>query len=398
MARSPLGLLLPVLCAILVATPDATAAQRKKKEEPRPLSELGVVSQDPQPIGDPALGNFAERFPDEEWHYLETTHFRIASSLEKMKLSNKDKKRLAPELEALAPYFPSLGMKPSSLPPEVYIVLTGMRLEKLYSEFQAIAQVTDADFPESRAAQKGQGAYMGDGPYLGEREKFEVVLHADRLDHMDFTEWQRGIRANDTVRWHNREPSKLIVSMPCVDGDLRQDRWLWPHLAHNMAHMLLDGYKFFAYDPPLWMAEGLALWFEKRIEPESWTRDGGEGVFFEPDRSKDWAEDARKLVRKKDHTSMIKLLAARGPADLDRAANVTAWSITSFLIEQHPDAYAKLIGAVKAQLDEQGYPTGRKLGALQRDQFRELWSWTPIQLEEAWIAWVNGETAEADSD
>lgn len=394
MARSPYGLLLPVLCAILLVPTDARGAQRKKNEEPRPLSELGFVSQDPQPIGDPALGSFADRFPEVEWYYLETAHFRIASSLEKMKLSGKDKKRLAPELEALAPYFPSLGTKPSSLPPEVYVVLTGMRLERLYSEFQQIAQVTDRDFPESRAAQKGQGPYMGDGPYLGEREKYEVVLHADRLDHMDFTEWQRGIRANDTVRWHNRKPSKLIVSMPCVDGDLRQDRWLWPHLAHNMAHMLFDGYKFFAYDPPLWLSEGLALWFEKRIEPESFTRDGGEGVFFEPDRSKDWSEDARKLVKKKDHATMAKLIAARGPADLDRAANVTAWSLTVFLIEKHPDQYAQLLGAVKAQLDEQGYPTGRKLPALQREQMRELWGWTPMQLEEAWVRWINGDDEE----
>ncbi|MCH2101884.1 MAG: hypothetical protein MK209_08180 [Planctomycetes bacterium] len=394
MARSPFGLPLPVLCALLLLSTAAPGAQRKKKEEPRPLSEMGILNQDPQPIGDPALGKFAERFPDQEWLYLETAHFRIASSIEKMKLSGKDKKRLAPDLEALAPYFPSLGMKPSALPPEVYLALTGMRLEKLYASFQKIAQVNDADFPESRAAQKGQGAYMGDGPYLGEREKYEVVLHADRLDHMEFTEWQRGIRANDTVRWHNRTPSKLIVSMPCVDGDLRQDRWLWPHLAHNMAHMLFDGYKFFAYDPPLWLSEGLALWFEKHIEPESFTRDGGEGVFFEPDRSKDWSEDARKLVKKKDHTSIAKLLAARGPADLDRTANVTAWSITVFLIEKHPDKYAQLIGAVKAQLDDQGYPTGSKLPALQREQMRKLWGWSPMQLEEAWVAWVSGKDEE----
>lgn len=388
-----------LLClGFLLALTSLAHAQRKKSDDARPLSEAGVLSQEAQPIGDPAMGVFAEQFPGEEWHYLETAHFRVASSLEAMKLNAKDRKRLAPELELLAEFFPELGTKPKKLEPEVYLVLMGIRLEKLYSEFQGLAQVTDADFPESRAAQAGQGEYMGDGPYLGEREKYEVVLHADRLDHFEFTEKQRGVRFNDTMRWHNRSPSKLIVSMPCVDGDLRNDRWLWPHLAHNVAHMLFDGFKFFAYDPPLWLAEGMALWFEKRIEPESWTRDGGEGVFFEPDRSKDWAEDARKLVRKKENTSVAKLLAARGPADLDRAANVTAWSITCFLIEKHPDEYAKLIGAVKAQLDEKGFPTGRKLDALQRDQFRDLWGWTPMALQEAWLAWVTGAEDEAETD
>lgn len=386
------------LAAAFLCLASPAWAQRGKKDEARPLSEIGVLSREVQPIGDPALGSFAERFPDEEWLYLETTHFRIASSLGPMKLSAKDRTRLAPELEKLAPYFPKLGTKPRALPPEVYIVLTGLRLESLYSEFQGLMKVTDADFPASRAAQAGQGPYMGDGPYLGEREKFEVVLHVDRQDHMDFTEWQRGIRANDTVRWHNRQPSKLIMSMPCVDGDLRDDRWLWPHVAHNMAHMMLDGFKFFAYDPPLWLAEGLALWFEKRIEPESWTRDGGEGVFFEPDRSKDWGKDAEKLVKRKKHTSIAKLIAARGPADLDKDANITAWSITTFLIEKHPDEYAKLMGALKAQLDEKGYPTGRKMGDLQRNQLRELWGWTPQQLEEAWIAWMTGADEEEDAE
>lgn len=395
MPRPLIPLLLAFSSVWLAAAPSPAA--QKGKDEARPLSEAGVISREPQAIGDPALGVFHERFAGEEWHYLETTHYRIASSLEEMKLSAKDRKRLAPELAMLAEYFPALGTKPKSIPPEIYIVLTGIRLEKLYSEFQALAQVTDADFPASRAEQAGKGPYMGDGPYLGEREKFEVVLHSERSDHLDFTESQRGIRAHDTVRWHCRKPSKMVISMPCVDGDLRVDRWLWPHLAHNMAHMLFDGYKFFAYDPPLWLAEGLALWFEKRIEPESWTRDGGEGVFFEPDRSKDWKADAIKLVKRKKHASMAKLMAAGGPADLDRAANVTAWAVTTFLIERHPDKFAQLIGTLKAQLDSEGYPTGRKLDDLQRNQFRELWSWTPMQLEDAWIAWLTGAEDEEDA-
>ena len=378
-----------LLALALLSLPAGSTPQRgAAKAQAAPLSDLGVVSRSPQPIGDPELGPFNERFKGEEWQHLETAHFRITSSLPKMKLSAKERKRLAVEIERLAPCFPELGSKPKALPPEVYIVLIGVRLEQLYANFQALAQVDDEAFPASRAAQKGQGEYMGDGPYLGEREKFEVVLHDRRIDHTDFTRWQQGMKANDTVRWHNRAPSKLVVSMPCVDGDLREDRWLWPHLAHNVAHMMFDGFKFFAYDPPLWLSEGMALWFEKRIEPRSFTRDGGEGVFFEPDRSSDWADDARKLAKRSKHTPVATLMAARRPDDLDKAANVTAWSITKFLIEEHPDNYAKLIGAVKGQLDERGYPSGSDLKGLQRSKLREHWSWTPIQLEEAWLAWL----------
>lgn len=383
--------LLVAFTLVLALAGRAFAQKRRGGQDARPLTELGVVSQSAQPIGDPGLGPFAERYDEKGWLHLETTHFRIASSLGKIKLSAKEKKRLAAELEELLPYFPELGPKPKSLPPEVYLVLIGVRLEKLYAEFQRIAQVEDKDFPASRAAQNGRGKYMGDGPYLGEREKYEVVLHRRRIDHTDFVTWQRGIKANDTVRWHNRKPSKLVVSMPCVDSDLTQDRWLWPHLAHNVAHMMFDGYKFFAYDPPLWMSEGLALYLEKRIEPMSFTRDGGEGVFFEPDRSSDWSKDALKLVKREKHASVPSLLAARGPDDLDKAANITAWSITTFLIEEHPDEYAKLIGAVKGQLDERGYPSGADMKGVQRRELMKHLDWSPLQLEAAWLEWVTGE-------
>ena len=277
-----------MIAVLLASTTDAAGQSRKKKEElpePRPWSEAGILSDDVQAVGDPAMPPFAETFPDKEWLYLETVHCRIASSMGEQSLTKKDRVRLADEINELRLYFPTLPAVPKKLSAEMYLFLIGLRLEKLYSDVQRVFQVQDSDFPSSRAAQQGQGEYMGDGPYLGEREKFEFILHAKIKTHEEFTYQQRGLRVRDSVRWHNRSPSKLILSMPTEDSDIRQDRWMWPHLAHNASHMMLDGFKFFAYDAPLWLAEGLALYAEKRIEPESWTRVGGEGVFFERERS-----------------------------------------------------------------------------------------------------------------
>lgn len=38
--------------------------------------------------------------------------------------------------------------------------------------------------------------------------------------------------------------------------------------------------------------------------------------------------------------------------------------------------------------DENQMPTGRDLVGLQRRLLRELWDWTPAQLDEAWREWV----------
>ncbi|MBC8406258.1 MAG: hypothetical protein H8E15_13620 [Planctomycetes bacterium] len=381
---------------LLLAAPAQTAQSRGKKKlpDPRPFSEAGIVSQEVQAVGDPALRVFAESFPGKEWLYLETDHCRFASSLGELSLGKKDRKRLAPELDLLRLYFPKLPLLPKKLTAEQYLFLMGMRMEKLYRDVQKVLQVSDADFPASRAAQRGEGAYMGDGPYLGEREKFDFILHREMRTHEEFALEQRGVNVKDSARWHNRAPSKMILSMPCHDSDLSKDQWLWPHLAHNATHMMLDGYKFFAYDIPLWLTEGFALYFEKQIEPDSWTREGGEGVFFERERSKDWAGDVRKLGQKQKHAKVTKLMHAKGPADLDRDAHLTIWSMTNFLIEKYPDQYAQLLGTLKAQLDEQGYPTGRGMLDLQRKQFKEIWDWTPMQLEEKWLLWVTGKDEE----
>jgi uncharacterized protein DUF1570 len=383
--RSPL-----VLLAVLTLFGMSNlSAQSKNKAEALSLQEGGVLSTQAQPIGDPSLGSFAERFPGQDWHYLETAHFRLASSLGPQELNKEDRKRMASELDELRLYFPELPAKVGKLSPKIYLFLMSLRVERLYADFQKLVQVTDADFPTSRAAQKGLGAYMGDGPFLGEREKYEIILHDTHDTHADFSFWQRGVKVNDTARWHCRKPSKMILSMPCADSDLRKDRWMWPHIAHNVVHNMLDGFKFFAYDSPLWLAEGIALYFEQRIEPDSWTREGGEGVFFERQRSRDWHKEVVKLVRKNKTTPMAKLMHAKHPADLDRVAHISAWSLVEFLSQNHAEDFAQFVGHIKSQLDDRGYPTGRNMLDLQRKLWKQIWGWTPMQVDQAWKEWVD---------
>ncbi|NQU50359.1 MAG: hypothetical protein HQ519_17055, partial [Planctomycetes bacterium] len=41
-----------------------------------------------------------------------------------------------------------------------------------------------------------------------------------------------------------------------------------------------------------------------------------------------------------------------------------------------------------------GYPTGRGMLDLQRKQFKEIWDWPPMQLEEKWLLWLTGKDEE----
>ena len=70
-------------------------------------------------------------------------------------------------------------------------------------------------------------------------------------------------------------------------------------------------------------------------------------------------------------------------------AKMTCWSMVRFLIDEHGDKLAQFLGGVKGQLDEQQQPTGRDLPDLQRRLLRELWGWSSVELDQAWLAWVN---------
>ena len=114
------------------------------------------------------------------------------------------------------------------------------------------------------------------------------------------------------------------------------------------------------------------------------------------ERSRNWSSEIRKLAKKGKTANLATLMRAKGPADLDRKDHLTAWSMTCFFLEKHPEQFAHFLGELKGQLDERGYPTGRKIVALQRDLFKEIWNWSTKQTEEAWLAWVLGKDSQED--
>jgi len=178
--------------------------------------------------------------------------------------------------------------------------------------------------------------------------------------------------------------------VPAVDSDLRQDRWLLPHLVHNLSHCFLAAYKHFSYDPPTWIDEGLAHAMEREVEPSSWTREGEEGTFQERGRSQPWDGEALKLVKKDKASSLAALMRKHTIGELKTADHVSCWSITRFLIERHPEQLAAFLGGIKGQLDERGYPSGKDLAGLQRRLLREHWDWSAIDLDAAWRDWMTG--------
>jgi len=85
---------------------------------------------------------------------------------------------------------------------------------------------------------------------------------------------------------------------------------------------------------------------------------------------------------------LAELMAAKDYSELGSDGSVAAWSITRFLMDAHGERYARFLGGLKGQLDAKGLPSGEDLPGLQRKLLRELWDWSPLDVDEQWRAWV----------
>lgn len=372
----------------------SAAAQKKLdvcpwcKNDAELMKTAGIVSHGPIAIGPKGSEAIVSSLPAGQWVFLETAHIRWASALGACNVELEDKKRVMAELARLKLVLPTVPDDPKKLDPFLRLHLFAMKGEEFYARFQKLLAVADADFPETR---QGTGPYMGNGRFLGEKDKFEIVVHSSRSTHSLFTKEFSGAAVTDALRWHLPDKHKMIVSIPAEDPDLKKDKWLYPHVVHNLSHLCFDAYKHFSYDAPLWLNEGLALCMEKEIEPASTTNEGEEGGKKDARGPKDWWAATKKLVASGQQRRLAQLAVITEVGALDEDAKLTCWSMVRYLLDEHAEKTAKLLGGVKGQLDEKGYPSGKDMPGLVRKLFKELWDWTPPAFDEAWVAWVFGQ-------
>lgn len=376
--------------ALAVAAP--TTSQKPKpdvcpwcKGDAEAMAKAGVVSHGPVPIATWTSDQLVSRLPASQWIVLETAHLRFASSLPAIEVELADQARVQAELDRLRAVLPNVPAKVKKLDPWLRLHLIAMKSEEFHARFQKLIGVTDADFPESRQHDK---PYMGDGKFLGEKDKFEIVLHANRATHNLFTKDFCGAEVTGALRWHFPKVHKMLASIPCEDPDLKKDKTLYPHVVHNLSHLFFCAYKHFSYDPPTWIDEGIALAMEKEIDPRAATNEGEEGSFVDRVAPPNWGEEVRKMIGRGRQKSLAELMYVKETGAMDPDALYTSWSMTRFLIEEHPEKLATILGGLKGQLDANGIPTGDDLPGLQRRLFKDVGGWTPQSFDEQWKAWA----------
>lgn len=403
--RLPLGLLLTTLLAApLAAQKDDTPKWRidpYTKNDPKQIAAAGYVSYGPFLFGNLADTPTQTTQIDDALEYVEilwveTAHFRIGSNLPTWTVPQdmETRTKIRAELERLQQKLPSVNPKTRTLDPWLRLHLAAQRLEELYTEVQELFGVTDADFPAdpSKVIRQPGARYMGFGPYLGMKEKFQVVMFEKlgpyRQYLMDFI----GRDTKFPQRWHFKETGALMfaVSTECDGGNLKHDTAIHCALAFNVGQNMLDGFRSYTYDLPVWIREGWSHWLLRRVD-EKWNQfDQQEGGVADMKKTTNWGPYVRNLVSASNpkFAPFSEAYTWRDFGNLTFNDHTAIWSRMDFLQSQGKEKWQKFLFAVKGRVDDQWIADQSDLVGATRDALRDAYGISVLDFDRKWSEWV----------
>lgn len=320
--------------------------------------------------------------------WLETAHLQLGLQLPEIKVDPDDRDKLRAELEQLKLKLPDVEPKTRVLDPWLRAHLMAQRLEAHYVRFRDFLGVKDEDFPDGTQLWDTKGKYMGQGPFLGEKGKYEVIVLPSLGQFRAYLNSNYGLTTKKAQRWNIIPRDTLQYVVHLEEGKLKLDAALHSNLIFNLTINMIDGYKHYSYEPPIWLREGLGHWFERDNDPRFNTFDSSEGGQADMFNKVDWEPEVAKLVAKGDAPTMAQLVNLRNFAEMNKEHHLATWSIVDFLVRAHPTFLPALLDRVKGLVNAEFRDDGTTLPDVQREAFRELLGWTYGQLDGAWHEFV----------
>jgi glutaredoxin len=386
-----------VLASACIALGAPASAQKKKptdpstcpycKNDPETMKKAGIVSHGGFPFGKNDTVKVDELLTGQEIRWIETAHFKIGFALKEQKVTLEEKKKILAELTRLHEVLPEVKPDAGILDPWLRVHLYAQRSEDIWNRFLEIMQAKDATFADGKGA-PWVGSYKGEGPYLGMKQKYEILILTNDASHVAFLTEHAGLKIHKTQRWHYIETGALALNIHAEQGRLRVDLALHGHLAFNLAHNLYDGFNHYSYDTPVWYHEGLAHFMEREIEPEYNSFDAGEGSTADMTNKKDWKPDVLKLIDSNTAPRMAELLQLKTFAELKLPHHFTTWAMIDFLEKTKPDQLAKFLVHMKHCYNEKGLPTGENLLEFHRKAFKDDIGMSYAEFDDAWREWA----------
>ena len=245
--------------------------------DPELMAKAGLVSHGGFKFGNNQPTDLVDQYlATSELYWIESEHFELAFGLAPIKVTQDEKTKVRAELARLNEVLPDVPLKPKMLDSWLRAHLYAQRLEDLWLEMTVLLDVQDVEFPAEELYDPTE-KYYGVGLYLGMPGKFEVLLLPSEGACASWLRGSFGLITKLTQRWHMTELGTLQLAAHTQQGQLKVDEALHGHVVFNTAIMMLNGYKYYSYDTPIWICEGVAHYLERRINPKFNTFDSSEG-------------------------------------------------------------------------------------------------------------------------
>jgi hypothetical protein len=351
------------------------------------MAAAGVVAYGPFPWADfHSTADVDKVLGEHRVLWLETKHFRIGSGLKSAPWpEDSDKKKaLQEEIRRLRARLPKVPEKPKKLDPWLRLHLYAQRAERCYSDFLELIGKTDADFP-------GRGKQPREGAYLGQPDKFLLLLCQRKSDMARYMDRFCGRKEDSSMRYYHAKTHQMIACLSVEGLEGFDETALHGHMVYATMHNLMSGYNGFYYPLPLWFAEGLAHWYARKVPSDVVNAQIRDDEAVAEDRQSDWPV---KVRRRAQHVGAFfpfeKMVAWEKWEELGYHAHSQSWSRVDYLLSVDKEKVGRMIRELKAQ------PVPRTWGPEQSAQIREatgrllmeLFGLDAAAFDQKWRDWV----------
>lgn len=401
MRTSAYSLVLGWLALCWSLAPAALTAQAKEEDEilkagtKDPFTEgdaeamkaLGVVGYGPFPWADfLSTTDIDKVLGENRVLWLETAHFKIGCNLKSVTWPDDMKKRkaLQDELRDLHKKLTKLPEKPKKVVPWLRLHLFAQRIERCYDDVQKLLGVTDADFP-------ARGTEDGQGPYLGQTDKFLVLLFQKKSDMARYMDRFCGVQNDSAMRLVHHKTHQMLAAVAVDAFEGFDDAGLYGHVAYAVVHNLLDGYKGFRYPLPLWFGEGLAHWYSRKTPSDMLNVQilDTEAV-AEDEKQANWPVKVRRRAQHEGAFFKFEDMAVWNDYEkLGYQAHSQSWSRVDYLMSLDPEKVGLMVQKLKSlpPPDDGGWSFDRQ-NALATKLLAELFQLDPATFDAKWREWV----------
>jgi hypothetical protein len=406
MPRHSLIVRFSLLCLALVTCTTFASAQKKKNDDKKEQE----YKEDPyteniedvwRAAGYEAMGDFGwadghgtvtieDAVGEEELIFIETKHFKIGCCLPSYKISREDKiekDKIESELDELREIIPNIPKRVKVLDKWLRLHLYAMRIEKLYASIQSILQVSDDDFPTGPGQLKN-GKYMGEGPYLGMKSKFTLLLFDKESSVGRYRTAFMGQTGVIPIRFLFPDEGTLLYACAAQNEGLASDTTMHCAMVYAVTQNLLNGYRHYGQAMPTWLPLGVAHSLARDIDQKR--------NYFTDKRLYDsedkniwkWDTKTRKRVDHDIAISYQEMTAWGSPTSLAYNDHVMAWSRVDFLLKEHRDWVAKWLYRMQDSYAPTLVPSAEQLVERDKEVVAEIFVFDEGDFESVWQKWV----------